>query len=740
MFGLTPTRRFMNFGRLCACGWAVLALLIPASAVEAANPAPGTCTDTGLPLESGFGTIELCFDNPGPECTASDLAGDCPAGACDFDHCLIEVCADCDTVPGTCIPAPLPCTLPAILRCALWAGHCIPPCDTQSTETIDCPPDPALFTIDSSKSDTLAVDQDMDGFAEAGDEVDYTIDVTNTEAFGLSNVDYFDSAAPGSSLIVGSVSASSGTVVKGNTLGDTEVVVDFGTLAGGALETVSFSVAIDNPETTNALFAQGCTGVDFDAFCNGQVTDDPDTIFPLDPTSTGVGESGIYIRNFQKLSDTQGELSGPGNPGALLADGDYLEIVEPIGDLDGDGIDDIALSTWSSTASDLYLAELRADGSVKQRYDVPSPVGSTIGDAYGRCTAFLGDLDGPGGADFALAVGAQYDNGGGSARGAVHILFLNNDGTLASTTKIADGGSGGFPGGTLSDNDFFGACVENLGDLDGAGGAAGAIAVGASADDEGGSAAGAVWILFLDSSGTVFGSPVQITQGYGGFDGTIKESGASGPDFFGTSIESLGDLDGDGNPEIAVGEERDDVGGVDAGAVWIFSLDTTGNAMAGAVKHDAGDARLLPYSAAGNRFGGNRLGRISDLDGDDVPELLVRSGNGYALLLLDTDKTIKSVQSWDDALEKVPELQGAAHFAAQEIGDLDGDTRPEIAFSPGDALDDDGGTDRGAVYVLYPAAIPVPEPGGLLGLVSGIALLAGVERRRNRNRNRPGRP
>jgi hypothetical protein len=244
-------------------------------------------------------------------------------------------------------------------------------------------------------------------------------------------------------------------------------------------------------------------------------------------------------------------------------------------------------------------------------------------------------------------------------------------------------------------------------------------------------------VLFLDTSGTVSGSPVKITQGSGGFDGTIQVAGETKEDSFGVSITRLGDLDNDGAPEIAVGEGRDDRGdasNIDAGALWIFSLASNGHALPGAVKHDGTDPRLLPYSFAGNRFGRPRGARVSDLDGDGVPELLVGTlgTTGYALLYLDTDKSAKAVEAWSDVLGVVPELQGANFVASSEIGDLDGDGRPEIAMGPGGALDDDGGTDRGAVYVLYPDAIPVPEPGAALGLVSGSLLLAALNCRRKR--------
>src|SRR5687767_2787704 len=55
-----------------------------------------------------------------------------------------------------------------------------------------------------------------------------------------------------------------------------------------------------------------------------------------------------------------------------------------------------------------------------------------LGDYFGSSVAALGDLDGNGIED--LAVGATLDDDGvpGSQNGAVWILFLNADGTVAS--------------------------------------------------------------------------------------------------------------------------------------------------------------------------------------------------------------------------------------------------------------------------------------------------------------------
>jgi hypothetical protein len=64
-------------------------------------------------------------------------------------------------------------------------------------------------------------------------------------------------------------------------------------------------------------------------------------------------------------------------------------------------------------------------------------------------------------------------------------------GTVKSHQKISDT-QGNFTG-TLNDDDYF---SSSLGDLDGDG--VGDLAVGAPADDDGGSGRGAVWVLFMN--------------------------------------------------------------------------------------------------------------------------------------------------------------------------------------------------------------------------------------------------
>ena len=73
------------------------------------------------------------------------------------------------------------------------------------------------------------------------------------------------------------------------------------------------------------------------------------------------------------------------------------------------------------------------------------------------------------------------------------MLFMNANGTVKASQKIANG-TGGGP--TLADDVRFGVSVASLGDLDGDG--LTDLAVGSNFDDTGGTNRGAVHVLFLN--------------------------------------------------------------------------------------------------------------------------------------------------------------------------------------------------------------------------------------------------
>ena len=158
-------------------------------------------------------------------------------------------------------------------------------------------------------------------------------------------------------------------------------------------------------------------------------------------------------------------------------------------------------------------------------------------------------------------MGARRDSGSGTGQGATWILFLNPDGTVASHQKIGTG-SGGFTG-TLEDNGDFGIGMDSLPDLNCDG--TRELAVGQLGDD-GGMARGAVWILFMNQNGTVK-LHTKISDTSGGFIGILEDN-----DQFGRAVGYLGDLNGDGFADLAVGASQNNGAGTSRGAVWNLFL------------------------------------------------------------------------------------------------------------------------------------------------------------------------
>ena len=188
----------------------------------------------------------------------------------------------------------------------------------------------------------------------------------------------------------------------------------------------------------------------------------------------------------------------------------------------------------------------------------------TDDDHFGASVASVGDLDGDGIHD--MAVGAIGDDRGGSNRGAVYTLLMNWDGTVDSYAKIAHNRGGG-P--SLSNNDYFGTSVASVGDLDGDG--VPDLAVGAKGVESGGHNRGAVYILFMRDNGKA-DSTVKIAHNTNG------GPSLSNNDYFGTSVAGIGDMDGDGVPDLAVGAPGDDRGGTYRGAAYVLFMNADGTA------------------------------------------------------------------------------------------------------------------------------------------------------------------
>lgn len=139
---------------------------------------------------------------------------------------------------------------------------------------------------------TVALQSDVNGntLADPGDTLRYTAVVSNpTDGFGASVTGAaYASAIPGfTSLVVGSVTTSAGSVTTGNTGGDTSVGVSIGALADGANATITYDVLIDDPlpPGVTQIASQGTASTDTLLLL---LTDDPGTATLDDQTMIAV--------------------------------------------------------------------------------------------------------------------------------------------------------------------------------------------------------------------------------------------------------------------------------------------------------------------------------------------------------------------------------------------------------------------------------------------------------------------
>ena len=216
----------------------------------------------------------------------------------------------------------------------------------------------------------------------------------------------------------------------------------------------------------------------------------------------------VNIGNVKSVSKALNYLKVDHKVTNNLDDIDYFGTsVANIGDLDNDGVTDIAVGANGDGDGGLgkgavWILFLNANGTVKTNQKISNTKGNFTGaladwDLFGSSVANIGDLDNDGVND--IAVGAYGDDVGGTDQGAVWILFLNADGTVKTHQKISST-QGNFTG-TLNDIDLFGISVASIGDLNNDG--INDLAVGANNDDDGGNDRGTVWILFLNADGTV---------------------------------------------------------------------------------------------------------------------------------------------------------------------------------------------------------------------------------------------
>lgn len=215
--------------------------------------------------------------------------------------------------------------------------------------------------------------------------------------------------------------------------------------------------------------------------------------------------------------------------------------------------------------------------------------GPTEGELFGATLSGGGDWNGDGVPD--LAVGAPNNPASGSPAGKVYLFLGGAEFGKSASLALTAGETG----------DGFGEAISLKDDINGDGLAD--LIVGAPRSRKAGATAGRAYVWYGKKDGKPGQNP----------DVEIKIGTTN--DLFGSAV-ATGDLNGDGQPDLAIGAPHDKVGGNWLGTVFVFHGGTAIRfTEASQVVHGEGTAFQDQF--------GRTLAIIPDLNGDGAAELVV---------------------------------------------------------------------------------------------------------------------
>lgn len=391
----------------------------------------------------------------------------------------------------------------------------------------------------------------------------------------------------------------------------------------------------------------------------------------LNNNTTGGGGTGTNTAVYGLALNTAGATDGVSKIGDN-ANNRIGYSLSGVGDANGDGYDDFVFSNNTNAAGQNHTYVMYGSAT-----GIPSGSVLSLNDAM---TVYLDDPDADAG-DLALLSNPSVSNFANSV--VTGIGDFDGDGVedyLVGQPGVDGTGKAYIVNGAspsshiqlinLSGGAEAGYAVSSVGDINNDG--RDDVLIGAPGADK----------AYMITGGT-WGSPIDVISAFSGYTLT-GDTGSR----FGESAEGIGDLDGDGKMDYAVGSPLRDVGGTDRGGITLYygnNPGTPGSTIAGDFN---GQLFGKGVGSVGDFNGDGRsdlvaVGDAADASGDYALKIFTHNGSSL------TQNTILTTQL---------EMTGGGG-----VGDWNGDGFDDFAV----ALQKDANTTE--IYVIYGRAGAVPS-------------------------------
>lgn len=273
-------------------------------------------------------------------------------------------------------------------------------------------------------------------------------------------------------------------------------------------------------------------------------------------------------------------------------------------DADGDGTPDFLAHGNGAGPGSVHLFSGRTGQQLRQHDGVP---GQNV--ALGHALAFLGDLDQDGGNDYIIA--DQYFSAGGLLSGAVSV----HSGATGAELFRARG---------EKPDARFGSAVACLGDVNGDGSPD--FAVGASRETR-------QWSTNHTGTARVYSGAdflcLQVTPGDHPFYDKVFE--------FGAALAGIGDADGDGRGDLAVGAPgATSLGLPDHGRVFVYGFDSQMRSTSASISTSLGGHWAVDVEFSSAEAGRDFLLLPSPVDPDSALDEVWVEWRGVKLPIIDS--------------------------------------------------------------------------------------------------------